>query len=70
MGLATVFIVVMMDLVGFGIVLPLLPFYAETFRAGPVLIGCLYGVYSLAQFIASPLWGALSSESAAVPPSA
>lgn len=45
---------------GFGIVLPLLPFYADEFRVSPVAIGALYSVYSLMQLVFSPFWGALS----------
>ncbi|MBI4550424.1 MAG: MFS transporter, partial [Candidatus Omnitrophica bacterium] len=45
---------------GFGIVLPLIPFYAANFQASPVTIGMLYSVYSLAQLIFSPIWGSLS----------
>lgn len=49
-----------MDLVGFGIMIPLLPLYAERFGATPLTIGILFAVYSLAQLIMSPLWGRLS----------
>ncbi len=59
-ALLTVFLVVLVDLMGFGIVLPLLPFYASKFNAGPVAIGLLYSVYSLAQLVFSPIWGGLS----------
>ena len=59
-ALATVFLVVMIDLLGFGIVLPLLPFYAKEFAATPLTIGLLYSVYSFMQLIFSPLWGGLS----------
>lgn len=59
-SLATVFLAVLIDLMGFGLVLPLLPFYASTFHASAVAIGLLYSVYSLAQLIFSPLWGSLS----------
>lgn len=59
-SLSTVFLVVLIDLMGFGIVLPLLPFYAEKFHASPVSIGLLYSVYSVAQLIFAPLWGSLS----------
>jgi MFS transporter, DHA1 family, tetracycline resistance protein len=58
--LLTVFLVVLVDLIGFGIVLPLLPFYASEFGANPVAIGLLYSVFSFAQLIFSPLWGSLS----------
>ena len=59
-SMATVFLAVLIDLMGFGLVLPLLPFYASTFHASAVAIGLLYSVYSLAQLVFSPLWGSLS----------
>ncbi|MFO8030787.1 MAG: MFS transporter [Cyclonatronaceae bacterium] len=59
-SLATVFLVVLIDLIGFGLVLPLLPFYAREFSATPVVIGLLYSIYSFAQLIFSPVWGSLS----------
>lgn len=59
-ALATVFLVVVIDLMGFGIVLPLLPFYAQEFQASAVVIGLLYSVYSFMQLIFSPIWGSLS----------
>ncbi len=49
-----------MDLVGFGIVLPLLPFYADRFGASGLEIGFLVTVYSLAQLFLAPVWGRLS----------
>lgn len=58
--LATIFLAVLIDLMGFGIVLPLLPFYARQFNAHPLQIGLLYSIYSFAQLIFSPLWGNLS----------
>lgn len=54
------FLVVFVDLVGFGLLLPLLPFYVERTGAGPATITIILGLYSLAQFIAAPLWGRLS----------
>lgn len=59
-ALATVFIAVLVDLIGFGIVLPLLPFYASVFGATPFQIGLLYSVFSGAQLVFSPVWGSLS----------
>lgn len=59
-ALATVFLAVLIDLMGFGIVLPLLPFYASLFKASPVAIGLLYSIYSFAQLIFSPVWGGFS----------
>jgi DHA1 family tetracycline resistance protein-like MFS transporter len=56
--LTTVFI----DLVGFGIVIPVLPFYAEgtTFNATPRMVGLLFASYSIMQLIFSPILGSLS----------
>lgn len=60
--LFTVFLVVLVDLIGFGIILPLMPFYASEFGATPVMIGFLYSIYSVAQLIFSPIWGSLSDK--------
>jgi MFS transporter, DHA1 family, tetracycline resistance protein len=61
-----VFLVVFIDLLGFGIVLPLLPRYADRFMAGfsddmkGLVIGGLYSSFSLMQFVFSPMWGRVS----------
>lgn len=59
-SLFTVFLVVLVDLLGFGIVLPLLPYFASRFEVSAFSIGLLYSVYSLAQLIFSPIWGRFS----------
>lgn len=56
----TLFLIVFVDLVGFGLVIPLLPFYAVRFGATPQLVTLLLATYSLFQLFAAPLWGALS----------
>jgi MFS transporter, DHA1 family, tetracycline resistance protein len=58
--LAVVFATVFLDLVGFGIVIPLLPLYAQRFGAGPVAAAWLLSIYSLMQFLFAPWWGRLS----------
>ena len=58
--LAILFLTVVVDLVGFGIVLPILPFYADRFGASGSVIGLLVMVYSLAQLFMAPVWGRLS----------
>ena len=58
--LGVVFAVVFVDLLGFGIVLPLLPTYAATFRVSPAAIGFLVTSFSLLQLLAVPVWGAIS----------
>jgi DHA1 family tetracycline resistance protein-like MFS transporter len=55
--LTIIFLTVFIDLLGFGIVLPLLPYYAHQFHASGVAAGALIGVYSAMQFITAPLWG-------------
>jgi MFS family permease len=55
-----VFATVFLDLVGFGIVIPLLPLYARRFGAGPVAVTWLLAVYSLMQFFFAPWWGRVS----------
>ncbi len=51
---------VAMDMVGFGILLPVLPLYAEDFGASPATAAALVAVFSAAQMVAAPLWGRLS----------
>jgi MFS transporter, DHA1 family, tetracycline resistance protein len=58
--LPLLFLTVFVDLVGFGIILPLLPFYATRFGASALVIGLLVTSYSVAQFFMAPLWGRLS----------
>jgi len=52
--------VVIVDLVGFGIVMPVLPFYAETYGAGGTLLGLLFSGYAAMQFLFAPIWGRLA----------
>jgi MFS transporter, DHA1 family, tetracycline resistance protein len=55
-----IFVTVFIDLLGFGIIIPLLPFYAERFGATALTVGMLATSFSLMQFIFAPLWGRLS----------
>jgi DHA1 family tetracycline resistance protein-like MFS transporter len=54
------FLIVFIDLVGFGLVIPLLPFYAERFAASPLQMTMLFATYSLMSMMTAPLWGRLS----------
>lgn len=54
------FLIVFIDLVGFGLVIPLLPYYAQRFTASPLQMTLLFAVYSLMSMLAAPLWGRLS----------
>ena len=58
--LFTIFIIVFVDLLGFSLILPLLPYYAETFGATPTITGLLVASYALAQLFGAPLLGRLS----------
>ena len=58
--LSILFLMVFVDLVGFGIVLPLLPLYADRFGASGTQIGILVLSYSAAQLLFAPVWGGLS----------
>ena len=55
--LAVIFVTVFIDLLGFGIIIPLLPYYAESFGASALAVGMLGTSYSLMQFLFAPLWG-------------
>ncbi|MBI1819304.1 MAG: MFS transporter [Nitrospirae bacterium] len=55
-------ITVFIDLLGFGIVIPVLPFYAEKYGATGLTVGLLMSSYSFMQLIFSPVWGRLSDQ--------
>jgi multidrug resistance protein len=59
-SLGVIFLTVFLDLLGFGIVIPILPLYAEKLHARDVETGILLAVYSVMQLIFSPIWGRLS----------
>lgn len=58
--IGVIFFTVLLDLIGFGIVLPILPFYAQRFGAAGLGYGAVIGVFSLMQFVATALLGKLS----------
>src|SRR4051794_29640635 len=59
-SIGIIFLTVLIDLIGFGIVIPVLPLYAERFGATPMQIGLLVGIYSFCSFICGPILGRLS----------
>lgn len=61
-ALATVFAIVFVDLLGFGILIPIIPLYAESFGASEFVVGLLIASYSALQFIGAPVLGRLSDE--------
>lgn len=61
-AVAVVVAVVFIDLLGFGIIIPVIPFYVRSFGVSDVFIGLLAASYSLAQFSAAPVLGRVSDE--------
>jgi len=56
------FLVVFINLLGFGVIIPLLPFYVLHLGAGPELIALVFSIYSGVQFLTAPIWGRLSDK--------
>jgi MFS family permease len=59
-SILVIFLTVFIDLVGFGIVVPMLPLYTREFGAHGFVIGIIFAVYSAMQFVFSPIWGRMS----------
>lgn len=57
-----IFLIIFINMLGFGIILPLLPYYVESFGAGAVTIGLIAATYSLFQLLAAPILGELSDK--------
>lgn len=65
LGLSPVFVIfltILIDLTGYGIIIPLMPFYAAVFQAGPSGLGLLLSSFSIMQFIFSPILGRFSDK--------
>lgn len=58
--LLVAFLIILFDLIGFGLIIPVQSFFAETFGASPTWVTWLGASYSLMQFMFAPLWGRLS----------
>lgn len=59
-ALPVLFLVMFLVMVGFGIIIPVMPFYAEELGASPTELGLLMAVYSLMQLLFAPMWGRIS----------
>src|SRR5438067_11657733 len=59
-ALRIIFFIVFMDLLGFGVIIPLMPIYARQFQASPLEVTLMFAIYSACQFIASAILGAAS----------
>lgn len=58
--LLAIFLIILVNLLGFGIIIPLLPFYATGLHASAFSVGLLFASYSVAQLLAAPILGDLS----------
>jgi DHA1 family tetracycline resistance protein-like MFS transporter len=59
-SLLVLFLTVFIDLIGFGMVIPFLSFYAREYGASGIAVGAVVGIYSIMQFFFAPVWGRLS----------
>ena len=59
-ALVLLFLTMFIVMVGFGVIMPILPFYAESMGANATTLGLLFAVYSVIQFFFSPIWGQIS----------
>lgn len=59
-SLLVLFLTVFIDLVGFGMVIPFLSFYAREYGASGTTVGAVVGIYSIMQFFFAPIWGRMS----------
>jgi MFS family permease len=60
LSLLLIFLTVFIDLIGFGIIIPVLPTYAQALHASDMMVGLLIASYSLMQFLFMPFWGRVS----------
>ena len=59
-SLFVLFLTVFIDLIGFGMVIPFLSYYAREYGASGIAVGAVVGIYSIMQFFFAPVWGRLS----------
>src|SRR5438309_11592646 len=59
-ALGIIFLIVLLDLMGFGIIIPLLPFYVHDPEHNPLKVTLLFSIYSICQFVGAPILGAIS----------
>src|SRR5258707_126836 len=59
-ALLSIFLNVLVDYLGFGLIIPLLPFYVPDYQHNPFKVTFLFSIYSICQFIGAPILGSLS----------
>ncbi len=61
-AMTILFLTMFVVMVGFGVIMPILPFYAESMGATATTLGLLFASYSVVQFLFSPFWGQMSDK--------
>jgi DHA1 family tetracycline resistance protein-like MFS transporter len=59
-ALVSIFLIILVDFLGFGLIIPLLPFYVPDYAHNPMKVTLIFSVFSICQFIGAPILGALS----------
>src|SRR5436190_21907019 len=59
-ALFSIFLIILVDFMGFGLIIPLLPFYVPNYEKNPMKVTLIFSIYSICQFIGAPILGALS----------
>ena len=59
-ALAAIFLIILVDFLGFGLIIPLLPFYVPDYEDNPMKVTMIFSIFSICQFIGAPVLGALS----------
>lgn len=58
--LPTLFSIIVVDLIGFGVLMPVLPYYADRYGANGLVLGALLATHAAMQFVFAPVWGRIS----------
>src|SRR4051812_27557091 len=59
-ALFSIFLIVLVDFLGFGLIIPLLPFYVPDYENNPMKVTLIFSIFSICQFVGAPILGALS----------
>ncbi|HKU80897.1 MAG TPA: MFS transporter, partial [Candidatus Tumulicola sp.] len=58
--LLPILLITFIDIIGFSMLIPMLPYFVTHFGASPFVVGVLFATFSLCQFVSAPLWGHIS----------
>src|SRR5687767_14179797 len=66
-ALLAIFLIILVDFLGFGLIIPLLPFYVPDYEHNPLKVTLIFSIFSICQFVGAPVLGALSDRYARRP---